>query len=117
LKATIEIGITQLHIYRDSQIIVNQVSEVYNTKAKKIIPYKDFIAKLPFYFKEYQLENILRSNNRLVDAMVSTASLTPIDVEGKETTFTIKNLKTQSIYKENLKMVCFAQNVGYEVSP
>jgi len=95
---------------------VNQVSEIYNTKDEKLIPYKYFVAKLLSCFKEYQLENISRNNNRLADAMASAASLTPIEVEGKETTFTIKNLGTPSISKENLKMVCVPQNVGYEVS-
>ena len=49
--------------------------------------------------------------------MVSASSLTPIEVKGKETTFTIKNLGTPSIYEEILKMVCGFQKVGYEVSP
>jgi len=57
------------------------------------------------------------NNNRLANAMASATSLTPIEVEGKETTFTIKNLVTSQIAKENSKMVGVAQMVGYEVSP
>jgi len=34
-----------------------------------------------------------------------------------EMNFTIKNLGTSSIVEEDLKMVCVAQKVGYEVSP
>jgi len=49
--------------------------------------------------------------------MASVASLIPILVEGRETTFTIKNLGTPSIAKDDLKMVCVAQKVSYEVSP
>ena len=97
LKVAIEIGITQQHIYEDSQLIVNQVSEVYYTKDEKLIPYKDFVAKLLSCFKEYQLENIPRNNNRLVDAIASAASLIPLEVEGKETTFTIKTWELQSM--------------------
>ena len=49
--------------------------------------------------------------------MASAASLTLIEVEGKKNTFTIKNLGTSSIAKENSKVVSVAQMVGYEVSP
>ena len=117
LKAIIEIGVTHLYIYGDSQLIVNQVNEIYSTKDEKLIPYKDLVVKLLAFFEEYQLENIPRNNNRLVDAMASAASLIPIEVKGRETTFTIKNLGTPSIAEENLKMVCVTQMVGYKVSP
>ena len=49
--------------------------------------------------------------------MASAASLTLIEIEGKATTFTIKNLETSAIAKENSKMVSIDQKVGYEVSP
>ena len=49
--------------------------------------------------------------------MASAESLTPIEIEGKETTFTIKNLGTSSISKEDSKMVDVTQIVGYGVSP
>jgi len=117
LKATIEICVMHLHIYGDSQLIVNQFNEIYNTKDEKLIPCKDLVAKLLTCFKEYQLENISRNNNRLVDAMASAVSLIPIEVEGKETTFTIKNMGTPSIAEEELKMVCVSQKASYEVSP
>jgi len=91
--------------------------EVYHTKNENLVPYKELVAKLLSHFKEFQLENIPRNGNRLVDAMASATSLTPIEVEGKGTTFTIKNLRTSSIAKENSKMVGVVQIVGYEVSP
>jgi len=96
---------------------VNQVNEIYNTKDEKLISYKNIVSKLLTCFKEYQLKNILRNNNRLVDAMASVASLIPIKVEGREATLTIKHLGTPSIVEKNSKMVCVSQKVGYEVSP
>jgi len=116
-KAAIEIGVTRLHIFGDSQLIVNQVMEFYHTKYEKLVPYKELVAKLLSHFKEFQLENIPRNGNSLADVMASAASLTPIEVEGKETTFTIKNLGTSSIAKENSKMVGVSQMFAYEVSP
>jgi len=96
---------------------VNQVNEIYNTKDEKLIPYKEIILKILIYFEKYQLKNIPRNNNRLVDAMASAASLIPIEVEGREANFIIKNLGTPSIVDEKSKMVYVAQKVGYEVSP
>ena len=82
-----------------------------------MIQYKELVDKLLSHFKEFQLDNIPRNGNRLADVMASAASLTPIEIEGNETTFTIKNLGTSSIAKENSKMVSVAQMVGYEVIP
>lgn len=82
-----------------------------------MIPYNELVDELLSHFKDFQIENIPRNSNRLADTMASAASLTPIEVEGKETTFTIKNLETSAIAKENSKMVGVAQIVGYEVSP
>jgi len=117
LKIAIEIGVTRLHIFEDSQLIVNQVMEIYHTKDEKLIPYKELVDKLLCHFKEFQIENIPRNSNRLADVMESAASLTWIEIEGKETTFTIKNLGTSSIVKENSNMVSVSQMVGYEVIP
>ena len=82
-----------------------------------MIPYKELVDKILSHFKDFQIENIPRNNNMLADAMASVASLTLIEVEGKETTFTIKNLETSTIAKENSKMVSMAQTIGYEVRP
>ena len=94
---------------------MKQVNEVYKTKDEKLIPYRDFVIRIISCFEEYQLESIPRNSNRLVDAMASVASLIPLEVEGKEATFTIKNLGISFISKENL--MCVVQKVGYEVSP
>jgi len=83
LKVPIEIFVTHLHIYGDSQLIMNQVNEIYNTKDEKLISCKNIISKLLAYFEEYQLENIPRNNNRLANAMASAASLILIKVEGR----------------------------------
>ena len=115
LKADIEIGISRIHIYGDSQLIVKQVNEVYKTKDEKLIPYRNYVIKLLTYFKEYQFESVPRNSNRLADAMASAASLIPLKVENKEASCTIKNLKTSSIFEES--MMCVVQRVGYEVSP
>ena len=43
LKIAIEWRITKLHIYGDSQVIINQVNEDYLTKNEKIAPYKKMV--------------------------------------------------------------------------
>ena len=115
LKEAIEIGISRIHIYGDSQLIIKQVNEVYKTKDEKLIPYRDYVIKLLTHFKGYQLESIPRSSNRLADAMASAASLIPLEIEDRETSFTIRNLETSSTMEESA--ICVVQRVGYEENP
>lgn len=46
LKMAIEWRITELHIYGDSQLIINQVNEEYQTKDEKLVPYKKMVDSL-----------------------------------------------------------------------
>lgn len=57
-------------------------------------PYKIVIIELLKEFDSYRIQNIPCTNNRYVDAMVSVASLVPIDIEDEETMLTIKKLVT-----------------------
>lgn len=46
LCTTTEWKITQLQVYGDSQLIVNQVNDDYNTKYEKLMPYKQLVEDL-----------------------------------------------------------------------
>ena len=50
LKIAIEWRITELHIYGDSQLIINQVNDEYQTKHEKMVPYKKMVDSLKHYF-------------------------------------------------------------------
>ena len=40
VKISLEWRITKLHIYGDSQLVINQIDNDYQTKDEKLIPYK-----------------------------------------------------------------------------
>ena len=50
LKLAIEWNIIELHVFGDSQLIINQVNEEYQTKDDKLIPYKKMVNFLRCYF-------------------------------------------------------------------
>jgi len=65
---------------------------IYNTKDPNLQPYKEMVENLFIYFNDYEIDNILRDNNRYVDAMASTNSIAPTPIEDEETIITIKKI-------------------------
>jgi len=96
LKDAILLKVKKIKIFGDSQLIIKQVSNIYNAKDQKIQPYKEMVKNLLMYFSEYYIENIQRDNNRYVDAMASAASLAPINIEHEQTILNIKNIDKPS---------------------
>ena len=50
IKLSLEWRITKLHIFKDSQLVINQVNNDYQIKDDKLIPYKKLIDSLRNYF-------------------------------------------------------------------
>ena len=63
-----------LHIFFDSQLIVNQISEEYTTKDEKMVAYLSEARRLLKEFKHVQVEHISRDLNGHADALASLAS-------------------------------------------
>ena len=75
IKMALEWWITELHIYGDSQLVVNQVKNEYQTKDDKLIAYKKLIDALRNYFTFVTFQQIPRVENKVVDAMATLASI------------------------------------------
>ena len=43
IKTTLEWNVTELQVYGDSQLVINQVNDEYNTKDEKLFPYKNLL--------------------------------------------------------------------------
>ena len=71
----LEWRITELHIYGDSQLVINQVNNDYQTKDDKLIPYKRLIDALRNYFIRVTFQQIPRVENKAIDAMATLASI------------------------------------------
>ena len=50
IKLALEWRISKLHIFGDSQLIINQVNNDYQTKDDKLVPYKKLVDSLRNYF-------------------------------------------------------------------
>ena len=50
VKFALEWRITELHIFGDSQLVINQVNNEYQTKDDKLVPYKKLVDSLRNYF-------------------------------------------------------------------
>lgn len=92
MKATILLKVKKIKIFSDSQLIIKQVSHIYNTKDPKLQPHKEMVKGILMYFSYYQIDNIPWDNNRYVDVMTSVSSLSPINIEDEQTIITIKNI-------------------------
>lgn len=96
IKETILLKMHRKKIFSDSQLVLKQISDIYNTKDVKLQPYKEMVTNLFMYFDEYEIESIPRDNNRYVYTMTSVSSLDHINIEYEEIILTIKNLSRPS---------------------
>jgi len=71
----IEWKIKELHVYGDSQLVINQVNDDYQTKDEKLVPYKWMVEDFKEYFVIISFEQILHIENKVADAMATIASL------------------------------------------
>ncbi len=75
MKIVAEWRVDQLDIFGDSQLVINQVNDVYQTKDEKLIPYKHMVDDLTKYFVHITFQQVPRADNKAADAMATLASL------------------------------------------
>ena len=64
LQMAIEMGISQLEIFGDSKLVINQILEQYDVKKEDLVPYCKYEKKLLANFKAIMLKHIPRKENR-----------------------------------------------------
>ncbi|XP_075655208.1 uncharacterized protein LOC142625434 [Castanea sativa] len=77
----IEIGISQLEIFGDSKLIINQILEQYDVKKEDLVPYCKYAKKLLTNFEAITLEHIPRKENRQADALANLATTLALSQE------------------------------------
>ena len=77
-------GISQLEIFGDSKLVINQILEQYDVKKKDLVPYCKYGKKLLANFEVITLEHIPRKENRQADALANLA--TALALSQEETT-------------------------------
>ena len=75
LKATIDLRITFLSIFRDSTLVISQIKGEWDTKNPNLIPYKAHVLTLLPHFEEVKFEHFPREENQLVYALATMSSM------------------------------------------
>lgn len=60
LQIVVQWKIRDLQVYGDSQLIINQVNDDYETKDENLTPYKQLAEELKQHFANITFEQILR---------------------------------------------------------
>ena len=93
IKISLEWRVTELNIYGDSQLVINQVNNDYQTKDDKLIPYKKLIDALRNYFTFVTFQQIPRVENKVVDAMVTLSSILQLQEHESQFEFLVEELR------------------------
>ena len=64
----------QLNVFGDSQLVINQVNNIYQTRDEKLLPYKHMVGDMKNYFSHITFQKIPRTDNKAADAMATLAS-------------------------------------------
>ncbi|GLJ24297.1 hypothetical protein SUGI_0463540 [Cryptomeria japonica] len=106
LRITVQWKIQELRVFGDSQLVIRQETNDYQTKDEKLMPYKRMVDDLKQHFTKIDFEQIPIEHNRAVDAMATIASL--IDLSPNETRyeFLVDNLLDPSYEITPTKMIC-----------
>ncbi|XP_074277586.1 uncharacterized protein LOC141601220 [Silene latifolia] len=81
LQMAIEIGVRDMDIYGDSELVVNQVLGEYEVKKEDLIPYHQQALQLPNQFDDIHVGHVPRSANMLADALANLAATLALGAE------------------------------------
>ena len=86
IQMATEMGIKNLGVYGDSQLVIYQLLEEYGVKKEDLIPYHRYALQILDMLDTVKLQHIPRSANKMVDAL---ANLVATLVLGAEEDMTI----------------------------
>lgn len=75
MKMVIEWHVDELKIFGNSKLVINQESDVYQTKDDKLVPYKQMIDDLCKYFVQVSFQQVPRVDKKATDTMATLASM------------------------------------------
>ena len=85
LQMALEMGIKDLNIYGDSQLVINQLLEDYEVKKEDLVPYHRHALRLLDRLDIVKLEHVPRGANKMADALASLAATLALGVEEEMT--------------------------------
>ena len=81
LQMATEIGIKDLDIYGDSQLVIKQLLEEYEVKKDDLLPYHKYALRLLNKLETSKLQHVPRSANKMADALANLASTLALGAE------------------------------------
>ena len=103
-----------MHIHGDSQLVIHQVNDVYQTKDEKLIPYKRMVDDLKKYFISITFEQIPRMENKVADAVATLSTLLQQLEHELCYEFLVEALSYPAYDSPETRMICTV--VGYDSS-
>lgn len=80
LTKALELGITELDVEGDSNLVVNQVQGLWKVRVPKLVPLQSKANKLPWKFKKWAVKHVYREENTDADRLSKEALV----VKGEE---------------------------------
>lgn len=73
LEKAIEIGIKQVDVYMDSELIVKQMKGIYRVKNEKLLPLFVKARGLASKFSSFTISHVRREHNKIADQLANQA--------------------------------------------
>lgn len=73
IKQCFKYNVTDITIFGDSKLIINQVNDTWKTKNERMIVYRDIARDLLSQFNSYKLKWIRREENKIADLLAKDA--------------------------------------------
>ena len=82
LEIVVEIGIRQMEVFGDFNLVLRQIQGDWKTRDVKLRPYHAYLELLVARFDDFRYVHLPRARNRFADALATLASSVdiPIDV-------------------------------------
>lgn len=97
--------IKSLQVYGDSQLVICQVNDDYDTKGKNITPQKHIVDSFRLYFDNITFYQVPRIQNKVADAMETIGSLLDIPNNVSQFEFLVEQLLIPTFYIPESEMV------------
>ena len=78
LETALDLGIRQLEIHWDSNLVIQQTQGIWRTRDEKLKPYLDYLDLLVDKFEELRNVHMTRKENQFFDALTTLASMIKI---------------------------------------
>ncbi|KAF1870757.1 hypothetical protein Lal_00043520 [Lupinus albus] len=79
LEAALETKNKSIEVFGDSALVIHQIKGEWETRDRKLIPYRDYIHQLMEQFEQIDFYHIPREDNKLADALATLSSMFQIE--------------------------------------